>query len=164
VTGAQSGGAYFILEAFVPPGGGPPPHIHQREEECFYLLSGHLTMTLGEEQLKVSAGDFVQIARGTPHTFVNDGDESARMLAIFSPAGMEHWMTEALDRTATPPRHTRRRVCLTLRGGHCVTGEHQRGNCPRPTSCPLLALPANAGSSFGDPAPFPKKPYASAGR
>ena len=24
VTGAQSGGSYFILEAFVPPGGGPP--------------------------------------------------------------------------------------------------------------------------------------------
>ena len=110
VTGAQSGGAYFILEAFVPPGGGPPPHIHQREEECFYLLSGHLTMTLGERQLKVSAGDFVQIARGTVHTFVNDGDEIARMLAIFSPAGMEHWMTEALDpaldRVSTPPPPT----------------------------------------------------------
>ena len=35
VTGEQSGGAYFILEAFVPPGGGPPPHYHEREEECF---------------------------------------------------------------------------------------------------------------------------------
>ena len=66
VTGAQSGGAYFILEAFVPLGGGPP-HIHQREEECFYLLDGHLTMTLGEQQLKVSAGDFVQIARDAAH-------------------------------------------------------------------------------------------------
>ena len=26
VTGAQSGGACFILEAMAPPGGGPPPH------------------------------------------------------------------------------------------------------------------------------------------
>jgi quercetin dioxygenase-like cupin family protein len=110
VTGEQSGGAYFILEAFVPPGGGPPPHIHQREEECFYLLQGHLTMTLGDQKLKVAAGDFVQIARGTVHTFTNDGENEARMLAFFSPAGMEHWMTEsldpALDRVSTPPPPT----------------------------------------------------------
>ena len=107
VTGEQSGGAYFILEAFVPPGGGPPPHIHEREEECFYLLAGHLTMILGDQQIPVAAGDFVQVARGTVHTFVNDGENVARMLAIFSPAGMEHWLTEALDpaldRAAAPP-------------------------------------------------------------
>jgi hypothetical protein len=30
VTGAESGGAYFAMEAYVPPGGGPPPHIHRR--------------------------------------------------------------------------------------------------------------------------------------
>jgi quercetin dioxygenase-like cupin family protein len=105
VTGTQSGGVSFILEAF-----GPPPHIHQREEECFSLLSGHLTMTLGERQIKVAAGDFVQTARGTVHTFTNDGDDVARMLALFSPAGMDHWMTEALDpaldRVATPPPAT----------------------------------------------------------
>ena len=53
VTGAQSGGAYFILEGMVPPGGCPPPHIHQREEECFYLLQGSLTMTLGDRQFQV---------------------------------------------------------------------------------------------------------------
>ena len=28
VTGAETGGAYFAMEAIVPPGGGPPPHIH----------------------------------------------------------------------------------------------------------------------------------------
>lgn len=39
VTGAQSGGACFIIEVTVPPGGGPPPHIHHFEEESFYLLN-----------------------------------------------------------------------------------------------------------------------------
>jgi hypothetical protein len=32
VTGAESGGAYFAMEAYVPPGGGPPPHIHRNED------------------------------------------------------------------------------------------------------------------------------------
>ena len=33
VTGEESGGAYFAMEALVPPGGGPPPHSHTREDE-----------------------------------------------------------------------------------------------------------------------------------
>jgi len=35
VTGAESGGAYFAMEAILPPGGGPPPHIHRNEDETF---------------------------------------------------------------------------------------------------------------------------------
>jgi len=35
VTGEQTGGAYFVMEALVPPGGGPPPHIHRNEDETF---------------------------------------------------------------------------------------------------------------------------------
>jgi quercetin dioxygenase-like cupin family protein len=107
VTGEQSGGAYFILDALVAPGGGPPPHIHEREEECFFLLEGSLTMTIGEQSLRVSTGDFVQVPRGTVHTFTNIGEAMARMVVIFSPAGMEHWMTAAFDpapdRVTTPP-------------------------------------------------------------
>jgi quercetin dioxygenase-like cupin family protein len=38
VTGEESGGAYFAMEAIVPPGGGPPPHIHTLEDETFYVL------------------------------------------------------------------------------------------------------------------------------
>ena len=44
VTGAQSGGACFIIEVTVPPGGGPPLHIHHFEEESFYLLQGTLAI------------------------------------------------------------------------------------------------------------------------
>lgn len=107
VDGAQSGGAYFILEAFVPPGGGPPPHYHEREEECFYLLEGTVTLTIGGRAVQAGPGDFVHIPRNTVHSFRNDGAIVARMLAIFSPAGMEGWFTAAYvpapDRTTPPP-------------------------------------------------------------
>jgi hypothetical protein len=66
VTGAQPGGAYFIMEAFVPSGGAPPPHIRQREEKCCYLLAGQLTMTLGDRQLKVAALDPALDRTATP--------------------------------------------------------------------------------------------------
>ena len=49
VTGEESGGAYFAMEAFVPPGGGPGPHVHTREDETFYVLEGQVQFLLVEE-------------------------------------------------------------------------------------------------------------------
>ena len=34
VTGEESGGAYFAMEALAARGG-PPPHVHRREDETF---------------------------------------------------------------------------------------------------------------------------------
>jgi len=107
VTGVQSNGAYFVLEAVVPPGGGPPPHIHRREHEAFYLLEGTLSLTVDGQTIRAARGDFAHIPKGTVHSFRNDGDRRARMLVIFSPAGMESYMQEvfepAQDRLAAPP-------------------------------------------------------------
>ena len=107
VTGAQSDGAYFILEAVVPPGGGPPPHIHHREHESFYLLDGTVSLRVADQTMRASQGDFAHIPRGTVHTFRNDGATDARMLVVFSPAGMEKYMEEVFepvrDRSAAPP-------------------------------------------------------------
>ena len=47
ITGEQTGGAFFMAEVSVLPGGGNPPHIHHREEECFYLQEGTLTIQVG---------------------------------------------------------------------------------------------------------------------
>ena len=109
VTGAQSDGAYFIMEATVPPGGGPPPHIHRREQEVFYLLDGTLDIQMGDKVVKASTGDFVHIARGTVHCFRNTGDTTARLLLIFSPGGIEGFFEDSLervtDRSAPQPQN-----------------------------------------------------------
>ena len=55
VTGRQSGGSSFILEAQVPPGGGPPPHAHLLEEECFFLIEGRLTIVAGGRAINAGA-------------------------------------------------------------------------------------------------------------
>jgi len=97
VTGAQSNGGLFIMEAIIPPGGGPPPHIHHREEESLYLLEGILDITLGETQVTATTGGLVHIPRGTIHSFRNTGSTIARMLVLFSPAGMEQYFEEVLE-------------------------------------------------------------------
>lgn len=97
VTGEESGGAYFAMEALVPQGGGPPPHIHTREDETFYLLAGQIEFLLGEETIVAGAGDFVNVPRGTVHRFRNTGTETARMVLTFTPAGIERWFEETLE-------------------------------------------------------------------
>src|SRR5262245_37277123 len=57
LTGAETGGAFFLAEVSVPPGGGPPPHIHDREDETFYLLQGALTVWVGDQTVYASQGD-----------------------------------------------------------------------------------------------------------
>lgn len=110
VTGEESNGSYFILDCLVGPGGGPPAHRHQREEESFYLLEGELTVTVEDRTFAMKAGDFVHFPRGTVHGFQNVGLGFARMLATFSPAGMEGWFRAAYDpapdRTTAPPPPT----------------------------------------------------------
>jgi quercetin dioxygenase-like cupin family protein len=113
VTGGQSGGTCFIFEGITPPGGGPPPHVHHREEESFYLLQGTLTIQAGERTFQASPGDFVHIPRGTLHSFRNNGDVDAKVLATISPAGpagLQKFFEESFypvtDRSAAHPLMT----------------------------------------------------------
>ena len=95
ITGEQTGGAFFMAEVSVPPGGGNPPHIHQREEETFYLQQGTLTIQVGGKTVNASPGDFVCLPRGVVHCFQNTGNVDAKFLVVAAPAGLEKFFEEA---------------------------------------------------------------------
>jgi mannose-6-phosphate isomerase-like protein (cupin superfamily) len=98
VTGEESGGAYFSMLAIVPPQGGPPPHIHLDEDETFYILDGTPTFRLGDEFVVAGPGDFVNVPKGVVHNFRNFSDEPLRMILTFTPAGIEKFFEETLER------------------------------------------------------------------
>jgi quercetin dioxygenase-like cupin family protein len=102
VTGAETGGAYFAMEAIVPPGGGPPPHIHRNEDETFYVVEGQCDIRLGDEIVTAGVGDFVNVPRGAVHNFHNSGDAPMRMILTFTPAGIEKFFEETLERALDP--------------------------------------------------------------
>jgi mannose-6-phosphate isomerase-like protein (cupin superfamily) len=93
-TGEDTNGKYALWEAIVPPGGGPPPHVHSREEEGFYVLEGDITITIGDKRLVASAGMFANMPVGLPHSFKNEGSQTARMLISVAPAGLERMFFE----------------------------------------------------------------------
>jgi mannose-6-phosphate isomerase-like protein (cupin superfamily) len=98
VTGEESAGAYFSMLAVVPPLGGPPPHIHLNEDETFYVLDGTPSFRLGDERFVAGPGDFVNVPKGVVHNFRNFSDEPMRMILTFTPAGIEKFFEETLER------------------------------------------------------------------
>jgi quercetin dioxygenase-like cupin family protein len=92
-----------MAEATVPPGSGNPPHIHDREEETFYLEQGTLTVQVGDKTLHASPGDVVKLPRGLVHCFQNNGDVDAKFLFVAAPAGLESFFDEAFYPAADWP-------------------------------------------------------------
>jgi mannose-6-phosphate isomerase-like protein (cupin superfamily) len=79
-TGDDTGGALALSAARVPPQGGPPPHIHDREDEFYYLLDGALQVRDGDRLFTAEPGSFVFVPRGRLHCFHNDSHVPARVL------------------------------------------------------------------------------------
>lgn len=121
VTGDQSGETTFILHATVPPGGGPPPHTHTRESESYFVKSGELLFSVGDNKIEAKAGDFVHIPKNTIHTFTNKGSINAQMLSIFAPSGMEGWFEEVLvpvkEGDSVPHEYTKEELDKMIEAG-----------------------------------------------
>ena len=87
--GDRTGGRLFTLEVEVAPGDGPPHHWHEEQDEAWYVLEGDIRFRMGDDVHTVEPGTWAYVPRGTAHCFQNVGREAARMLVIFTPAGME---------------------------------------------------------------------------
>jgi quercetin dioxygenase-like cupin family protein len=79
------------------PGAKGRRHRHLIQEETFVVLSGTLTMYLGElpERHDVPPGGLVHVAPGTPLQSANHGDEDLLVYAYGTPPESEH--AELLD-------------------------------------------------------------------
>ena len=91
VRGEQTDDRITAFENVIPPGQGPPLHTHANEDESWYVIEGELRFKLAGEVHRAPAGSFVFVPRGTPHCFQNVSDAAARILVMFTPAGMERF-------------------------------------------------------------------------
>ena len=68
---------------------GPEKHIHEGEDDVFYVLEGELTFTVDDAEVVAGPGTFVLVPPGVPHTFANRGDAVVRMVNVHAPAGFD---------------------------------------------------------------------------
>jgi oxalate decarboxylase/phosphoglucose isomerase-like protein (cupin superfamily) len=104
-TGRNTGNAYTIAEALVPPGSGPLPHFHDNYDEWFYFPNGGITLFLDPKHTysdlsqipnKNAPGADIQlidtqpeslyyVPRGHVHGFYNNSGEPVKMIFVWAP-------------------------------------------------------------------------------
>ena len=92
LSGEDTGGAYCLLDMRVAPGKGVPRHIHTREDEALFVLSGELEATVGDKIFTLRAGETLIAPRNIPHQLRNSGNVANHYLIMFSPSGFEEFL------------------------------------------------------------------------
>jgi quercetin dioxygenase-like cupin family protein len=103
LTGADTNGAYTLIEQCNVAGIGVPPHVHANEDETFHIAEGQVTFTVDGQEIVADAGTTVFVPRGVPHSFMTTGEGTNRVFLIISPPGLEAMFQEMHQLPAGPP-------------------------------------------------------------
>jgi quercetin dioxygenase-like cupin family protein len=102
-TGETTNGAFGMVEHWdMPAGFATPYHTHSREDECFYVLEGHVAFVCNGEWLEAGPGGLVYGPRNIPHGFEAIGERPARMLVMCTPAGFERFISDQATPISEP--------------------------------------------------------------
>ncbi|MCS6859980.1 MAG: cupin domain-containing protein [Abditibacteriales bacterium] len=67
------------------PGQEQKVHTHPKEDKVYFVLEGHVTFRIGDEERTVGAGHAVLAPMGVPHGVRNDSDVPAVLLVFMAP-------------------------------------------------------------------------------
>ena len=100
VTGADTAGAYAIVDGFLPPDGGSPPHCHGHEE-MFFVIDGELDVFYNEARMTLGPFAGINIPSWTPHMIRNLNVAPVRVLITVSPSGLDEYLREVGQHVGT---------------------------------------------------------------
>jgi mannose-6-phosphate isomerase-like protein (cupin superfamily) len=98
ITDSDMASGMAVGDARLPPRtAGPNRHVHTREDEGVYVITGVLTAEVGDQRYEVGPESFLWMPRGLPHTFANLGDEEVWTVGVINPGGFEHFFAEIAE-------------------------------------------------------------------
>jgi mannose-6-phosphate isomerase-like protein (cupin superfamily) len=71
---------------------GPGAHLHEENDEVFYVIAGNPSVLVGDKWVETHVGDFLRIPAKTMHDFANNTTEKCGLLNFFIPGGFERNM------------------------------------------------------------------------
>jgi quercetin dioxygenase-like cupin family protein len=97
---SDTGGKISAQLGDVPPGLINPPHVHTREDEVFYVVSGEIEIHIGDKLVHLSAGDLAFAPAGLPHQVSVVGNTTAKLLVLLTGDTIEQAF---IDASGKPP-------------------------------------------------------------
>ena len=92
VSGAQTGGAYCLIEDNLKAHFALGLHRHDHHAESFYILEGTLDFYLEGAWTRVTPGTTLHVPPGVPHACRVAGGAPAKMLMLMQPASFDGYL------------------------------------------------------------------------
>lgn len=106
-TSEDTSGAYALSWVTIMPNTASRPSLHTKEDQGIYVLDGDLTITAGNQTVKLGKGCFLNISIGTAWHYNNPTDRPVTVLFIHAPAGYDEFQfasgRQISDDSATLP-------------------------------------------------------------
>ncbi len=96
ISGSDTMGDWSMFEAIVPPRHGVPLHLHEAQDEWFWVLSGKFNFEVGGKIHQLTPGACLLAPREIPHCWQNVDTSVGRLLAMVQPAGSLEKFFDAL--------------------------------------------------------------------
>jgi len=94
LTSEDSGGTCSAFELNALPQSGPFLHVHHREDEWYYVLSGEFIFKAGSTEHNLPTGASIWLPRGIPHVWANTSASESKLILICQPGGFENFFEE----------------------------------------------------------------------
>jgi len=80
---------------------GPARHVHTHEDEALYVITGTLTVEIGDDRHDAGPESYVFMPRGLPHVFGNLGEEPVHALVLFNSPSLARMFEEQAEYRAS---------------------------------------------------------------
>lgn len=77
-----NGHSRLVATIVLEPGCSIGPHVHENEEEIFYIIEGQATYFDNGETVTLNAGDSCVCLSGQTHSIANKGEKTLRLFAV----------------------------------------------------------------------------------
>ena len=94
-SAAATGGALTLFEERDPVD--TPLHVHEREDELFFVIEGEHVFQVGDEEFRLGPGGLAFAPRGIPHAQRRVVPRTGRVLVMTVPGGLEGFFRELAD-------------------------------------------------------------------
>ena len=100
--GHETNAAIMLFEETVPVGTKSFLHLHRDSDEVAWVLAGEITFMIGDEVSVGGPGTCAFFPRNVPHAWKSTGNETGRVLFLYTPAAAGGYVEDMSKRSPGP--------------------------------------------------------------